>query len=326
MQAKRAEAEEVRQATVLARENVFRVVAERYLITKTKLAASTLAQYRRALESHAHPVLGDLPVADIKASHINKVVDRLGESPTMARYVLGIVKAVLGYAEVRELVSRNVAQGKSGLLPDHVTKSHAAFTQPAEYAQLGELMRRLDAYEGANGSVGNALRLLVRVACRPGEIVAMHWRDVDLDAATWRYQVTKTKNRDGSPKLQFVPLARQSVDILRPLFEQSEGRGYVFPSPGSPAGHIHADSLQAALINGCGYKRGQITAHGLRASFRSIAYDRLGVDEVTAELMLAHRMPGVLGDTYMRATMEDQRRSAAQKWSDFLDELKMERS
>ncbi|MFB1632498.1 tyrosine-type recombinase/integrase [Pseudomonas sp. AP-1] len=321
-EAKHAAVEEARQAAVLAQAHVFRVVAERYLKTKTKLAASTLTQYRRALENHIYPVVGDLPVGEVKVSHVNTIIERLSRSPTMARYALGVTKAVLGYAEVLELVPRNVAEGKSGLLPDHATKSHAAFTQPSEHAQLGELLRRLDAYDGANGSVGNALQLLVRIACRPAEIVAMRWQDVDLDTATWRYTITKTKGKDGKPKLQFVPLSRQSVAILRPLYEASGGRGYVFPSPGNAVGHIHSDSLLAALINGLGYKRGEITAHGFRASFRSIAYDHLGVDEVTLELMIGHKMPGVLGDTYMRATLEAQRREAAQKYSDFLDTLR----
>ncbi|MFF7863442.1 tyrosine-type recombinase/integrase [Pseudomonas monteilii] len=320
-EAKHAAKEEARKAAVLAQENVFRVVAERYLNKKTKLAASTLAQYRRALENHVYPVIGDLPVLDIKVSHVSTIVDRLSDSPTMARYAFGVTKAVLGYAEVLELVPRNVAHGKAELLPDHATTSHPAFTKPAEYAQLGDLVRRLDAYEGGNGSVGNALRLLARIACRPSEIVAMHWRDVNLDKSEWRYVITKTKGQDGKPKLQFVPLSRQSVAILRPLHEASEGRGYVFPSPNNPAGHIQSDSLLVALINGLGYKRGTITAHGFRSSFESIAYEQLGVDQVTLELMLGHKMPGVLGDTYLRAEMEEQRREAAQRYSDFLDEL-----
>lgn len=318
--AARDEAIEVaRREAVLAQAHLFRVVAERYFATKTKLAASTLGQYQRALENHIYPVVGDLPVADVRVSHVDAIIQRLKHKPTMARYALGVTKSVLGHAELLELVPRNVAAGKSGLLPDHSTKSHAAFTEPAEHARLGDLLRRLNDYEGANGAVGNALRLLVRIACRPAEIVAMRWQDVDLDEATWRYIITKTKGRDGKPKIQFVPLSRQSVAILRPLHEASEGRGYVFPSPGNAAGHIRSDSLLAALINGLGYKRGQITAHGFRASFRSIAYERLGVDEVTLELMLGHRMPGVLGDTYMRATLEGQRREAAQLWSDWLD-------
>ncbi|MNJ40007.1 putative prophage CPS-53 integrase [compost metagenome] len=320
VEVKRAEAEEARQAAVLARENLFRTVAERYLKTKTKLAASTLAQYRRALENHVFPVIGDRPVADIKVSHINTIIERLSESTAMARYVLGITKAVLGYAEVLEFVPRNVASGKSGLLPAHTTKSHAAILDADD---LGRLLIALDSYQGVNDSVGSALCLLALVACRPAEICALHWDDVNLDKAEWRYRLRKTKNRDGTPKLQYVPLARQSLDILRPLFEQSEGRGYVFPSPSDPAGHIHSDSLQSALINGLDYERGEVTAHGFRTTFRSIADEVLGIDSTVLELMIAHKMPGAMGDTYMRAALEVQRREAAQKWADHLDQLKL---
>lgn len=46
---------------------------------------------------------------------------------------------------------------------------------------------------------------------RPGELRKAEWAGIDLDAAEWRYIVTKTN----TPHL--VPLSRQAVEILREL-------------------------------------------------------------------------------------------------------------
>jgi integrase len=71
----------------------------------------------------------------------------------------------------------------------------------------------------------------MRRAARP--LRKAEWADIDLDAAEWRYTVTKTK----TPHI--VPLFRQAVEILRELHPLT-GRGrFVFPgarSRGRPMG------------------------------------------------------------------------------------------
>ncbi len=39
-----------------------------------------------------------------------------------------------------------------------------------------------------------ALRLAPLVFVRPGELRKAEWKDIDLDAAEWRYTVTKTRH------------------------------------------------------------------------------------------------------------------------------------
>ncbi|MNF03534.1 hypothetical protein D3C76_891030 [compost metagenome] len=52
----------------------------------------------------------------------------------------------------------------------------------------------------------------------------------------------------------------------------------------------------------------EITAHGFRAIYRTIAHERLGIDPVVLELSLSHKMQGALGAVYARAQLLDQRR------------------
>ena len=96
--------------------------------------------------------------------------------------------------------------------------------------------------------------------------------------------------------------------LLRELHERrvvdEAGDGWVFVSPVYP---IYATSQAKAYQRI--WPQYPITAHGFRATYRTIAHAHLGVDPIVLELF--HRMPGVLGAVYARAQLLPQRREAA---------------
>jgi integrase len=306
------------QAQRAAQDCTFRVIAEKYVLHRSDLVENTQKGNRGKLENHIYPILGDMPVTEIKAGDISTVIERLGEKRVMAKSVLGLIKAVLGYAQVRGDTEQNVAAGRHKLLKPILTKHHSAILDPVE---LGKYLRKLDLALNSV-SVLSALRLLVILPVRPNEMVSMRWEQLDLGAAQWVFTVKKGKK----PREHVVPLPRQALDILRALEARrvvdKAGKGWVFPSPLDAARSISRDSLLAALLNGMGYERGTITAHGFRASFRSLARKHLGIDRVVLELMLSHLLPGPLGDAYDRDDYLDERRDAAQQWADYLDRLR----
>ena len=64
----------------------------------------------------------------------------------------------------------------------------------------------------------------------PGELRQMEWADIDLEAAEWNIPAEKMKTRQ--PHL--VPLAHQSLEILRELHPLTGSSKYVFPNPEDP--------------------------------------------------------------------------------------------
>ena len=71
--------------------------------------------------------------------------------------------------------------------------------------------------------------------------VKQNGHDIDLDAAEWRYTVTKTN----TPHI--VPLAKQALDILRELHPLT-GRGrFVFPSARSNQRPMSDNAILAAM-------------------------------------------------------------------------------
>ena len=129
---------------------------------------------------------------------------------------------ICDYALYSERITRNPAAPVKQLLTKPKPKHFAAVTDPKAVAKL---LRMLHAYEGSP-VVMAALHLAPLWFVRPGELRHAKWADIDLDAAEWRFRVSKTKTD------LIVPLSEQAVAILRDLHPQtghqswgSQGRG-----------------------------------------------------------------------------------------------------
>src|SRR3984893_4967554 len=109
--------------------------------------------------------------------------------------------------------ARRVAPGEGGTLrrgdlrgalPPVKGEHFAATTEPKRVA---ELLRAMDGYQGTL-TVRCALRLAPLVFVRPGELRKAEWANIDLDAAEWRYTVTKDQHsayRPPSPGRPWTP-------------------------------------------------------------------------------------------------------------------------
>lgn len=309
------------EAQLLSEERTFRYVAEQWLNFKSaELVTKSVSGFTGALNNHVLPAIGDKPVNEIKLEHITTILTELRRQRimAMARRVRTIIRAVLGFAEGRGWVERNVALSNiEELKIRHVVTSNPAIERPAD---LGRFLLRLD--ERSTGAVAAAMRLLVMLPVRPGELVKMRWEDVDLVGADWRYVVSKTKHLDRSKHI--VPLPEQALVLLRELRKtrvvDDEGNGWVFDSPVYPGRPINPTSMLKSFQKI--WPEYDITAHGFRATYRTIAHEHLGIDPIVLELSLSHRMPGALGAVYARAQLLVQRREAAQQWADYLELLR----
>ena len=309
------------EARLLNEVRTFEYVAKQWLAFKSaELVAKSIAGFNGALNNHILPAIGKKPVSEIKLEHITTIITELRRQRimAMARRVRTIIRAVLGFAEGRGWVERNVALSNiEELKIRHVVTSNPAIERPAD---LGKFLLRLD--DCNDGSVATAMRLLVMLPVRPGELVQMRWEDVDLVGADWRYVVSKTKHLDKSKHI--VPLPEQALVLLRELSKtrvvDEEGKGWVFVSPVYPGRTINPTSMLKSFQRI--WPEYDITAHGFGATYRTIAHEHLGIDPIVLELSLSHRMPGALGAVYARAQLLAQRREAAQRWADYLDHLR----
>lgn len=309
------------EAQLLNESRTFEYVAEQWLAFKSaELVTKSIAGFRGALNNHILPAIGNKPVSEIRLDQVTAIITDMRRKRTMAmaRRVRTIVRAILGFAEGRGWVERNVALSNiEELKIRHVVTSNPAILKPAD---LGKFLCRLD--DCNTGSVAIAMRLLVMLPVRPGELAVMRWEDIDLIGADWRYVVGKTMHLDKTKHI--VPLPEQALVLLRELHKtrvvDDQGRGWVFVSPVYPSRPINPTSMLKAFQRI--WPEYEITAHGFRATFRTIAHEHLGIDPIVLELSLSHRMPGALGAVYARAQLLSQRREAAKLWADYLDQLR----
>lgn len=264
------------EAQWLNEPRTFAYVAEEWMKFKSAdLVSKSVSGFRGAL-NHILPAIGERPVSEIKLEHITAIITELRYKRimAMARRVQMIIRSILGFAEERGWVERNVALSNTEELKiRHVVTSNPAIERPAD---LGKFLLHLDDLN--LGSVAYAMGLLVLLPVRPGELVKMRWEDVDLIGADWRYVVSKTKHLDKSKHI--VPLPEQALVLLRELHNDrvvdDAGHGWVFGSPVYPGRSIDATSILKSLQKV--WPEYAITAHGFRATYRTIAHEHLGID------------------------------------------------
>ena len=88
-----------------------------------------------------------------------------------------------------------------------------------------------------------------------------------------------------------------------------------------------SDAAINAALRRLGYDTSkEMTAHGFRATARTILHEELGFPPEVIEHQLAHRVPDTLGAAYNRTKFIKQRTIMMQRWADYLDALKLEKA
>jgi integrase len=294
--------------------NSFEAIAREWF---SKFSSQWVEHHRqrviRRFERDIFPWIGGKPVAEVSAPELLAVVRRIEDRGALdtAHRALGYCSQVFRYAIATGRCQRDPSGDLRGALQPTNAGHFASVTEPA---QVAALLRALDGYKGTF-TVSCALRLAPLVFVRPGELRKAEWTDFDLDAAEWRYMVTKTN----TPHI--VPLATQAVAILRELDALTGSGRYVFPGARSSKRPMSDNAILAAMRR-MGISKDEMSGHGFRAMARTILDEVLGVRPDYIEHQLAHTVKDPNGRAYNRTSFLPERREMMQQWADYLDSLK----
>lgn len=312
-----------RKAEATASPDTFAAIAREWMThTEAERAPETNRMIRQRTEGDLIPYLGDRPINDIRAPELLAALRRVESRGALviAKRLRQIAGQIFRYAVATGRAERDPSNDLRGALKPSPERHHAALTEPAD---VGNLLRAIEGYQGSPVTRA-ALQLSPLVFQRPGELRAMEWGEVDLDAAEWRIPAEKMKMRVA----HIVPLSSQAVAILRDL-QPLTGGGiagkpdaprYVFPGARTRLRPMSNNTVTASLRR-IGYTGEQMTAHGFRATARTLLAE-LGWMPDAIERQLAHKASGPLRGAYDRAQFLAERRKMMQAWGDYLDTLR----
>lgn len=277
------------------------------------------------LVANVYPEIGHIAIASVEPTDVLRLVKKIENrgAGEVAKRVLGICSQIFRYAVASQLVPSDPCRDLAGALAPRLKRNFAALTTPHE---AGELMRRIDDYEGTM-VVRTALIFSALTFCRPGTIRHAEWSEIDYERHQWVIPAAKmklAKEMKLRKEPHIVPLARQAVDILSKI-NHFTGRGrYIFPNPRNKNLPMSENAINVA-IRRMGYSKEQMTAHGFR-SMASTLLNEAGYRHDVIEAQLAHTSADKIRAIYNRAQYMDERRQLMQAWADLLYSLRAEAS
>jgi len=304
---------EEKRLSILQAANTFESIAREWLEKQNHLADVTQNKSKWLLD-FAITGFGKKAITDITAPDVLAVCQLLEkqEKRETARRIKVKCGQVFRYAIQNGLATYNPTQDLKGALQPVITKHQAAITDPVE---VGELLRAIAGYKGQFVTLC-ALKLAPLVFIRPSELRQALWENIDLEAAEWRYRVSKT-NTD-----HIVPLSTQAVGILKELHSLTGHGKYVFPSIRTNSRPMSENTINPALRR-LGYTSEQMCGHGFRAMARTLLEEVLGYPYDIIEQQLAHTVRDPNGRAYNRTKHLEARHKMMQHWSDYLDGLQV---
>lgn len=267
----RREAREVKPETNPTLEDF----ADRWLeeVVARRNRPGTVKIRRLLVKNHIKPHIGDRRLAEITRKDIEDLHHAVSEQyPVAANRAVSTLSAILATAVRWGMLDRNPALG----VHRNAEEGRERYLTPDEIKALGVALDQSPAQDSAD-----VVRLLLLTGARVGEVLAMRWEQLDLDAGVWTKPAATTKQN----KTHRVPLSSPAVAVLRKRLESAkkavkrprtsklsrgaqEGIPWVFPGDGKDGHMTSVRVFWAAVCKRAKIKGARI--HDLRHTFASL--------------------------------------------------------
>jgi integrase len=272
------------------------------------IKCSTRNHYQYIVKVHLIPAFGDMQLRQIHRESIQSLLTskrRSGLSWRTVKHIRTTFGTILAAAEMDGLISDNPVRKTK--LP---RRGPVAETTPIAPEQIRDL---LDALPEPSGSIAS---LLLLTGLRIGELLALRWRDVDLESGLIRVRQTVYEGTFDDPKTKrsrrTVPLSESGIAILA---------GYKRAEP-NPEALVFASSHETPLsrrnllnrqLKPTSERLGLKGAnwHWLRHANATLL-DAVGAPLGTVQALLGHASAEITREVYLHAVPADAK-SAVQK-------------
>jgi integrase len=276
----------------------------------------------RVIRRHITPVIGTLPISDVRPAHIDLVLTRIVASgaPTVANDAMRHLFRMFHFAAKRKWVEFNPVSGFDISDAGGTESARERWLNETELRSLMKAMRETASFGRPNEL---AVCLLLALCVRKMELLSAKWEEFDLTRGVWSLHPSRTKKNLAIE----IPLAPPVLDWLAELKVFSNGSEQLFPARllirvkfGVPRknryAHISPDTLNAALKRLPLPDIDHFTVHDMRRTART-HLAALGVGRDIAERALNHEVRDIEG-VYNKHDYFAERKQALKRWGDFL--------
>jgi integrase len=276
-------------------------------------------QWETTLETYVTPIIGALSAADVDVTHVLKVLEQ--PVAATARHPGGTF-----WDARRETASR--VRGRIEMVLDWATaRRYRTGDNPAAWKTIGKVLPARGKIAVANlGALpfvdipaftaalrlhhdvaAQALLFTILTAARTNEVLGARWSEIDRHKKVW----TIPANRMKAGEAHTVPLAQPVLDLLDAL-PRSSATDFVFL--GRNGAGLAANSMRRMLAR---MGRADVTAHGMRSTFRDWAAERTNFPHEICEMALAHRVGDASTLAYRRTKYLPKRRLLMAAWATY---------
>jgi integrase len=274
---------------------------------------STQKHYRYMVRVHLYPAFGNVQLRLITRDAVQSFLAaklQSGLAWKTVKHLRTVFGTVMGAAEITELISSNPV--RKTRFPRRGPVKEKPVISPEKIRELLEALPEPSA---------TLARLLVYLGLRVGELLALRWRDVDLERGVLRVTQTVYEGHFDEPKTQrskrSVPLGARSIEIL---------------SARKPAG-VNPEALVFATRTGTPFDRHNLINQQLKPTCKKLGLvgvswhwlrhanatllDAVGTPLGTVQALLGHSSAEITREVYLHSIPADAR-AAVQRVEDLL--------
>ena len=287
------------------------------------------ASMRQLFENHIFPLIGDIPLAEIRRSHIVALLDRMRERglTRQVNICLSSIRQMFGFAILREWTEID----PTARIPKLPERERDRVLSEAEIKELFEKLPDSGLVETSS----LAIWLQLSTICRIGELMKSRWEHVDFENRTFFIPRAIRKGSMIKPASDhFVHMSYFATTILERLRALTGETGWLFPSSDKKK-HIDEKSVSkqisdrqrgASLMQKrrcdmtLALKGGNWRAHDLRRSGATMM-SGLGIRKEVVEKCLSHTDQNRMSRIYQRYEFSEEMKLAWEALGNRIAEL-----
>ncbi|EHX1747383.1 integrase arm-type DNA-binding domain-containing protein [Escherichia coli] len=307
-------------------EKVFKNVALAWHKSNRKWSQNTADRLLASLNNHIFPVIGNLPVSELKPRHFIDLLKGIEEKGLLevASRTRQHLSNIMRHAVHQELIDTNPAANLGGVTTPPVRRHYPAL--PLE--RLPELLERIGAYHQGRELTRHAVLLMLHVFIRSSELRFARWSEIDFTNRVWTIPATREpiigvrySGRGAKMRMpHIVPLSEQSIAILKQIKDITGNNELIFPGDHNPYKPMCENTVNKALrVMGYDTKK-DICGYSFRAMACSALMESGLWAKDAVERQMSHQERNTVRMAYIhKGEHLEARKAMMQWWSDYLE-------